>query len=61
MSKFELDFTGIETGTSDPYYDIMNGYFDEEIECEETKKALKKAKSVINNLYGFLEENDLVL
>lgn len=55
-----LNWNGIETMTTDTYYDIVNGYFTDEIKDEYTKKELLKAITIINSLEHFLQENDLV-
>jgi len=55
-----LNFNGVESITTDVYYDIINGYFTNQIEDENTKKELQKAIVVINELKRYLSENDLI-
>lgn len=57
----DLNWDGIESCASDTYYDIVNGYFDEEIKCEHTRKKLKEAVRVIESLVVYLGDNDLVV
>ena len=60
-TKKKLNFEGCESSTSDYYYDICNGYYNNEIKDKYTKDELKKAVSVIEALYRYLEENDLIM
>lgn len=56
----KLNWEGVEAITTDPYYDISNGYYTDEIEDEETRIKLKEAISVIESLIEYLNKNDLV-
>jgi len=56
----KLDFTGVETFTTDLYYDIVNGYYTKEIKCAHTREQLQKAIEVIESLADHLNENELV-
>lgn len=60
MSK-RLDWSSVATFTTDAYYDIVAGYYDDEIECDFTKEKLSEARNIINSLVKYLEENDLVV
>lgn len=55
-----LNFYGVESITTDLYYDITNGYYNNEIEDEYTREELKKAIQVIKVLSDYLQENELV-
>lgn len=55
-----LNFEGVESFTNDTYYDIMNGYYRNEIKDEYTKVQLQKAIDVIEALAEYLQENELV-
>lgn len=56
----KLNFEGVESITTDIYYDIINGYYTDEIKDEKTVKVLKKAISIIEKLADYLHEKDLV-
>lgn len=55
-----LNFEGCETVTTDIYYDIVNGYYTNEINDEYTKTELQNAIKVINALESYLQEQELV-
>lgn len=59
MEIKDLDFTGCESCTSEPAYDIMNGYYDSEIKCKKTLKKIKEAIKVLGLLEDYLDENEL--
>lgn len=62
MSDKKLIFDKIpETGTSDTYYDIINGYFEGNLTTDEyTEKRIKEAIEVINSIEEHLSDNNLI-
>lgn len=56
----DLDWEGVESITTDTYYDICNGYYSTEVTDEYTAKKLKEAIRVIRSLEGYLQDNELV-
>lgn len=58
--KQELNFKGVKSFTTDMYYDIINGYYTNEIKDENTKKELLRAIEIIEELAAHLCDNDLV-
>lgn len=56
----KLNWDGVETCTTDTYYDICNGYYYDEIKCEETKERLEEAVRVIESLISYLGNEGLI-
>lgn len=59
-TKKKLNWKGVESITTDTYYDICQGYYDSEIEDNETKNKLKEAVAVIESLVAYLEKEGLI-
>lgn len=51
-----------ENGTTDLYYDIINGYFsaDELSDDEKTQKKINEAIQIIKQIADHLQKNELV-